>query len=121
MLMPSTPRLCALTACRTEVHLCSTLIPLSWNIDRFGATDPLHAALHDGVLNPEGFGELRRDRHVNPYLPRGHPDRAVEADHLAVEHRVLDDVHCQRAVLLGAAEAGRVGHLLAQRLLRLHG
>src|SRR6476646_3223306 len=27
MLMPSTPRLCAFTACRTEVHLCSTLIP----------------------------------------------------------------------------------------------
>ena len=37
MLMPSTPRLCALTACRTDVHLCSTLIPLSWNIGRCGA------------------------------------------------------------------------------------
>src|SRR3954467_7427742 len=37
MLMPSTPRLCALTAWRTEVHLCSTLMPLSWNIGRCGA------------------------------------------------------------------------------------
>lgn len=37
MLMPSTPRLWALTAWRTEVHLCSTLMPLSWNIGRCGA------------------------------------------------------------------------------------
>ena len=37
MLMPSTPRLCAFTACRTDVHLCSTLMPLSWNIGRCGA------------------------------------------------------------------------------------
>ena len=37
MLMPSTPRICALAAWRTEVHLRNTLIPLSWNIGRCGA------------------------------------------------------------------------------------
>src|ERR1700759_4754444 len=39
---------------------------------------------------------------------RRHPDRAVQADHLPVEHRVLDDVHSQRAVLVGIAEARRM-------------
>ena len=28
--------------------------------NEFGTADPLHAALHDGVLDPEGLGELRR-------------------------------------------------------------
>ena len=50
MLMPSTPRLCAFTAWRTEVHLCSTLIPLSWNIGRCGAgLDPAVST----ILMPE--------------------------------------------------------------------
>src|SRR6202048_5351168 len=46
-----------------------------------------------------------------------HPNRAVEADHLTVEHRVFHDVHGQRTVLVGLAQPRRVRHLLAQRLL----
>src|SRR5688572_12363134 len=46
--------------------------------------------------------------------PRGHPDRAVQADHLTVEHGVLHDVHGQRAVLVGVAEARRMRHLLTE-------
>ena len=37
-------------------------------------------------------------------LPRGHPDRAIKPDDLTVEHRVLDDMCGQRAVLVGMAE-----------------
>src|SRR6478735_1848005 len=183
MLMPSTPRLCALTACRTEVHLCSTLIPLSWNIGRCGAgLEPAvstilmpastitcrYSSYGGGLMvgrivrfTPNGLSV--RSRHLaislarsagvgcvsavmNPSAPElataatssarpthcippctigcsmpnvsvnfvvivigavpssrtcssgRHPDRAVEADHLTVEHRVLDDVHGQRAV-----------------------
>ena len=39
---------------------------------------------------------------------------AVEADDLAVEHRVVDDVAHEARVLGGVAEAGRVRHLLLQ-------
>ena len=74
------------------------------------------------MLDPEGLGELRRDRHrrLIAYLGaiRIAPSRRID---LAVEHRVLDDVHGQRAVLVGVAEPGRVRHLLAERLLRLLG
>src|ERR1700712_2887474 len=42
---------------------------------------------------------------------RGHPDGAVQTDHFAVEHRVLDDVLRQRAVLVGVTEAGGMRHL----------
>src|ERR1700709_105369 len=44
-------------------------------------------------------------------VPGSHPDRAVQADHLAVEHRVLHDVLRERAVLVGVAEAGGMRHL----------
>ncbi len=183
MLTPSTPRLCALTAWRTEVHLCSTLIPLSWNIGRCGAGfDPAvstilmpastmtcryssyggglivgrmvrltpnslsvrsrHLAISrarsagvgwvSAVMKPSApelataATSSARPTHCMPpctigcstpnvsvnlvaivicarcsrlpaLRPRGssrrHPDRTVEADHLTIEHRVLDDVH----------------------------
>ena len=84
--------------------------------NEFRATDPLHTALHDGMLDPERLGELR------PYRHRGsHPYRTVQPDYLAVEHRVLHDVHGKRAVLVGVTEAGGMRHLLAQRGLRLLG
>jgi hypothetical protein len=38
-------------------------------------------------------------------LSRRHAQRAVQSDHLAVQHLVLDDVLGERAVLGGAAEA----------------
>src|SRR6267142_555626 len=47
-------------------------------------------------------------------LPRLHPDRAVEANRLAVQHRVLDDVERQRRKFSGPAETLREGHLLAE-------
>src|SRR3954452_4885228 len=52
-------------------------------------------------------------------LPRRHADCAVEADDLAVEHGVGHDLLDQRRVLARVAEAARVRHLLAQRVLRL--
>src|SRR5262249_27394078 len=36
--------------------------------NEFRATDPLHTALYDGVLDPEGLGELRRDAHRGAIL-----------------------------------------------------
>ncbi len=45
---------------------------------------------------------------------RGHADRAVEADRLAVEEAVVDDRHRELGVLVGAAEALREGHLRPQ-------
>src|SRR6476620_10814933 len=46
-------------------------------------------------------------------LPRRHPDRAVEADRLAVEHRVLHDLRGELRELVGTPEARRERHLLA--------
>src|ERR1700737_148285 len=46
-----------------------------------------------------------------------HPDRAVKADHLTIEHRVFHDVHGQRTVLVGLAQPRRGRPLLARRLL----
>ena len=54
------------------------------------------------------------DRVIAGRLPRGHADGAVESDDLAVEHRVLDDVHHECPVLVGVTEAGRVRHLGTQ-------
>src|SRR5687768_15119143 len=51
-------------------------------------------------------------------LLRRHPDRAVEADAFAVEHRVLTNVSNQRGVFLGAAQTRRERHLFAERVLR---
>src|SRR5258708_16343928 len=45
----------------------------------------------------------------------GHADGAVEADHLAVQDLVLDDVAHQSRVFLGLAEARRKRNLGAQR------
>src|SRR5215210_3754240 len=54
--------------------------------------------------------------HVTPgLLLCCHPDRPVEPYDLAVEHLVLDNVPHERGVLLGLAEAGREGDLVAQR------
>ena len=50
-----------------------------------------------------------------PCLARRHPDRAVEADRLAVEHHVLDDVRSELRVLFAApAQAAGERHLLAR-------
>src|SRR3954464_3367973 len=66
--------------------------------------------------------------HLSPYrasmqiaLLRRHPQGAVEADRLAVEHRVGDDLADQAAVLLGAAEAGGEGDPLPKGSARLLG
>jgi DNA/RNA-binding domain of Phe-tRNA-synthetase-like protein len=47
---------------------------------------------------------------------RRHPDGAVEADHLAVEHRVLGDVAGERGVLRRPAQARRERDLGAEGL-----
>src|ERR1700722_17657044 len=47
-------------------------------------------------------------------LPGCHADGAVESDDLAVEHRVLDDVHRECPKFVGVTEAGRVRHLSPQ-------
>src|ERR1700716_2796955 len=52
-------------------------------------------------------------------LPRLHAERAVEPDGLAVQHRVLHDVHRKVAVFGGIAEPRRMRHLRAQALARL--
>src|SRR3954468_8956080 len=52
---------------------------------------------------------------------RRHADGAVQADRLAVEHRVLDDLRRELRELLGAAEARREGDLLAELRPRLLG
>ena len=49
-------------------------------------------------------------------LLRRHPQGAVEADRLAVQHRVGDDLADQPRVLLGPAEAGGEGDAGAERL-----
>ena len=54
-------------------------------------------------------------------LARRHPQGAVQADRLAVQHRVLDDLDGELRVLLGAAEPGGEGHARAERLALLLG
>src|SRR5689334_17747213 len=49
-------------------------------------------------------------------LLRRHPQRAVEADRLAVEHRVLRDVAGEQRVLVRVAEPRRVRDGRAERL-----
>ena len=49
----------------------------------------------------------------------GHADRAVEADHLAVQHLVLDDVDGEGGELVRAAEALRERDLAAELVARL--
>jgi cystathionine beta-lyase/cystathionine gamma-synthase len=48
-------------------------------------------------------------------LLRRHPDRAVEADRLTVQHLVLDDVTGERRELRGAAESFRERNVLGER------
>ena len=50
---------------------------------------------------------------------RRHAQRAVEAHDLAVEHRVLRDVHGERAELVGIAQPRRMRDLRAELLARL--
>src|SRR3954469_2523216 len=66
------------------------------------------------------------DSHPDPPPFRGreksarrHPYRAVEANGLAVDHRIFDDVHGKRAVFRGIAEPRRMRHLGAETLPRL--
>src|SRR5690348_442347 len=62
-------------------------------------------------------------RHLLPQgekvLARRHTDGAVEADGLAVEHRVLDDVDRERGIFRGLAETRGMRHLCAEALARL--
>ena len=51
-------------------------------------------------------------------LFRRHPDRPVEADRLAVEVSVLDDLHRERGVFVGATETLGIGNLLSEAVLR---
>src|SRR6266851_304298 len=51
-------------------------------------------------------------------LPGRHANGAVEADGLAVQHVVLDDLHGELGVFLGIAQPRRERHLRAQALLR---
>src|SRR5256885_16216928 len=48
-------------------------------------------------------------------LARLHSYPAIQANYLAVEHLVLDDVFCQSRVLIGTAQARWERHLLTQR------
>jgi hypothetical protein len=50
-----------------------------------------------------------------------HADRAVDADRLAVQHLVLDDMAGERTIFGRFAEARRERHLLAERILRFLG
>ena len=59
-----------------------------------------------GALPPPARGLFRR-----------HSNRAVEADRLAIEHRVLDDVARQRGILVRMSQPRRERHLLAQGIL----
>src|SRR4051794_25568261 len=52
---------------------------------------------------------------------RRHTQSTVQADHLAVQHGVLDDVRRERGELLGAPQARREGDAAAERRLRLLG
>src|SRR5213078_4788508 len=60
---------------------------------------PHPSSLREATFSHKGRREER--------LPRRHADGAVETDGLAVEHRVLDDVNREVAVLRGIAEARR--------------
>src|SRR5436190_21138756 len=69
---------------------------------------PHPSSLREATLSHKGRGEEQ--------LPWRHADRAVETDGLAVEHRVLDDVDREIAVLGGVAEPRRMRHLSTQAL-----
>src|ERR1700730_10286259 len=60
-----------------------------------------------------------RSRGRQQSLPRRHADRAVEADGLAVQHRVLHDVDREVTVFGRIAEPRRMRHLRAETLQRL--
>ena len=59
---------------------------------------------------------IRGVRESSGYVQRGRSDGAVEADGLAVEHRVVDDVRGQLGELRRVAEPARVRHLAAEGL-----
>src|SRR6266542_4201725 len=54
-------------------------------------------------------------RELRPSLRR-HPDRAVEPDHLAVQHRIFDDLPHERRELVRPPEPRRKRNHLAERL-----
>ena len=56
---------------------------------------------------------------IVPALLRRHPDRAIEANHLTVQHRVGHNVLHQLGELIRLAETIGKWHLSAQRVLRL--
>src|SRR5215218_293498 len=53
--------------------------------------------------------------------PWSHPDGAIETYYLTVEHLVLDDMLCERRILLRPAKPRRKRYLLAKGLLRVLG
>src|SRR5919199_3043659 len=65
-----------------------------------------------GALSTRNMGSAARQ----PYSARGEPYGRVEADDLAVEHLVLDDVPDERGKLFWTAEAPGEGHLSPERL-----
>src|SRR3546814_15539814 len=70
--------------------------------------------------SPADIAEARSCYRVNlrGLLSWRHADRAVEADRLAIEHRVLDDRPHQLRIFLGPAEAARVRTLRPEAVLR---
>ena len=73
------------------------------------------------LARPRGRGDRLTARCIAPWrhapsaLLRRHPQGAVEADRLAVQHRVGDDLGDQLRVLLGPAEARGEGDAGAER------
>src|SRR2546425_10857656 len=65
-------------------------------------------------------GSPKKTRQLNK-LPRRHPQRPIEPDHLAVEVAVLDDVAHESGELLGPAEQLGEGDRGGEALLHLLG
>src|SRR5437870_10563769 len=93
------------------------------SLRRFASRDP-HAsrgAPRCGLTPPLAPARPPRASRVGPLsllgpLLRRHADRAVEPDHLAIEHLVADDLAYQRGEFGGTAEPLRERHHLAERL-----
>ena len=102
----------------------SSLIPDRVALPRRGPRPPplrgrrrpwLRSRVYTDPASPTG----RRPISTGAELLRRHPQRAVEPDRLAVQHRVGDDLGDELGVLVGAAEAGGEGDAGAERLALL--
>src|SRR5438093_9801295 len=87
------------------------------------ATAALTAFLASGrlmvrVATPSATSKITSDM-ARSSSARRHADRPVEADRLAVHHRVLDDVRGKHREFRGTAEARRMRNRLGQALTRL--